>query len=101
MLSSNIWELCEHGGTIRRVYIVCGSLGERGMEPESCIGRVLSSGRSWLGLVAGAGPWHSLAGHHAGSPDWGQCDMNTEYAASTGQLITPSGPDNSLQLESD
>ena len=76
------------------VCIMCaGSPGERGIEPESCIGRVLSSGRSWLGLVAGVcravtltrrapcwvrGPSPGEAGPSV------ECDNHTEYAASTG-----------------
>ena len=75
------------------MYNVCGVSRGKGIEPESCIGRVLSSVRSWLGLVAGAG---TMLGQ--GRPGRGQCDNHTDigiYAPTTG-LITSSGPDKCL-----
>ena len=52
MLVSALLEMCKHGEC---VYSVCCVSRGKGIEPESCIGRVWSSLRSWLGLVAGLG----------------------------------------------
>ena len=106
LLFSAMLEMCEHG---EFVYIVSWVSRGKGIEPESCIGRVWSSLRSWLGLVAGLSRAVTLTSR---APCWvtrhwdpgGGRDsvsgrhQNTQPVLG---LITSSHPDNSLQLEGD
>ena len=92
MLLFALLEMCEQHGEC--VYIVCCVSRGKGIEPESCIGRVWSSLRSWLGLVAGLGrDTHkpgTMLGHQAQGPGGGRASVSgiitqtSEYAASTG-----------------